>query len=204
MFSWGQVGSCPHMRQRCPRPGLAQQRAAGPSRHGTSPRHGTKPLFLNINGSKGSSYFECRAQVIEFVDAGGNRVHGQARAVSAALGAVPPPGAATLTGAGAAPRGDLAAFTNLAIDHAGAGQLQPLINPTPFPPVLTGQASPLPSYLLDKPRPSLVLTGHVALSLPGYTLRFSAEGLGPAETEPFEARCPPSPPLLFSLPCVLL
>ena len=33
--------------------------------------------------------------------------------------------------------------------------------PPPFPPVLTGQASSLPSYLLDKPRPSPVLTGHV-------------------------------------------
>ena len=32
--------------------------------------------------------------------------------------------------------------------------------PPPFPPVLTGQASSLPSYLLDKPRPSPVLTGH--------------------------------------------
>jgi hypothetical protein len=153
MFSWGQVGSCPHMRQRCPRPGLAQQRAAGPSRHGTSPRHGTKPLFLNINGSKGSSYFECRAQVIEFVDAGGNRVHGQARAVSAALGAVPPPGAATLTGAGAAPRGDLAAFTNLAIDHAGAGQLPPpprtnWTRRVPHP-VLIGHAASLTPYKSD-------------------------------------------------------
>jgi hypothetical protein len=28
--------------------------------------------------------------------------------------------------------------------------------PPPFPPVLTGQASSLPSYLLDKPRPSPV------------------------------------------------
>ena len=34
--------------------------------------------------------------------------------------------------------------------------------PPPFPLVLTGQASSLPSYLLDKPRPSPVLTGHVA------------------------------------------
>jgi hypothetical protein len=37
----------------------------------------------------------------------------------------------------------------------------------PLPPVLTGQASSLPSYLLDKPRPSPVLTGHVGRQVMG-------------------------------------
>ena len=42
--------------------------------------------------------------------------------------------------------------------HRAADQGAP---PPLFPPVLTGQASSLPSYLLDTPRPSPVLTGHV-------------------------------------------
>ena len=78
--------------------------------------------------------------------------------------------------------------------------------PPPFPPVLTGQASSLPSYLLDKPRPSPVLTGQ-ASSLPSYLLdkprpspRPHAEGVGGHARRPG----PPPPPLLLPLPVSLL
>jgi hypothetical protein len=53
--------------------------------------------------------------------------------------------------------------------------------PPPFPPVLTGQASSLPSYLLDMPRPSPVLTGHVA---PGGRPRGGQPRLLPARRPP--------------------
>ncbi|KAJ1476703.1 hypothetical protein T484DRAFT_1823911, partial [Baffinella frigidus] len=57
--------------------------------------------------------------IIQFVDAGWNRVHAQTRPVTATLLAFP--ANATLTGALSVAHGDLAAFTNLALDTAGAG-----------------------------------------------------------------------------------
>ena len=60
-----------------------------------------------------------RQPVIQFVDAGWNRVHAQAQTVTASLWAAPDN--ATLTGAVSVPHGDLATFTNLAIDAAGDG-----------------------------------------------------------------------------------
>ena len=63
--------------------------------------------------------------------------------------------------------------------------------PPPFPSVLTGQASSLPSYLLDKPRPSSVLTGHAVAADRSCSSRW-LRGQPRARASTWMARCGPT------------